>query len=253
MAYKVNRAAILDALHSALEPLSFVDAFWEGGAVAWDRIDEWSDTDLYVVIEDGAADRTFDVVEEALRGLSPIAQTFVMKWPPDSGMAQRFYRLEGASPFLLVDLAVMNRSRPDKDLQPEMHGSVAVRFDKTGATKAEPFDEAAFEKTKQERIERLRAFVEMFHIFVEKELNRAHPIEAVDEYHQLVLKPLLEMLKLKHWPHHHRFGVRYVYDELPDDVIRRYEPLVFVSDVEDLREKSAKALAWFRELAAEMG
>lgn len=248
----VTRDAILAVLRAALEPLPHVVALYEGGAAAWGRLDRWSDVDLYIVAEEGAASETFRTVEGALRTLSPIERTFVARWPKESGIEQAFYRLEGAGPFLLVDLAVLTPAAPDKFLEPEIHGPNVVYFDKTGVTKAPPLDRAAFDAKMRERLARLREHVEMFHAFVEKEMNRGHWIEAIDDYRAYVVGPLMEALRMEHRPLHHAFRTRYVHDEWPPEVVARVQELLFVRDPDDLRRKYADALRWFRETATRL-
>lgn len=249
----LTREAILDALDAALRPLPYVDAFWEGGAAAWGHIDPWSDIDLYAVVEDGKAEDALRAIETALEGLSRIHQVYPVPRSPAQGISQRFYRLEGVSPFLLIDLAVLDRGAPDKFVQPEVHGENAVRFDKTGVTKVPPIDEGAFRAAMRERLGRLRARTEMFHVFVEKEINRGNWIEADSMYRTIVLHALLEILRMKHGPRHYEFGVRYVHTELPPDVVRRFEHLAFVADPSDLGEKYREALTWFRDVSADLG
>jgi hypothetical protein len=67
-----------------------------------------------------------------------------------------------------------------------------------------------------------------------------------------VLGPLLEVLRMKHGPLHHRFRSRYVHYELPRDVVARLQSFFFVSDFEDLRVKYPEALRWFREVAEDL-
>ena len=73
---KLSRDKIVQTLVSVLEPLEYVHAFWEGGAAAFNRIDEWSDIDLYVVVDDDRVDAAFGVVEKTLKSLSPIKQKY---------------------------------------------------------------------------------------------------------------------------------------------------------------------------------
>ena len=49
---RVTREVIVETLACSLEPLNFVYAFWEGGAAAFNRVDEWSDIDLFIVVDD---------------------------------------------------------------------------------------------------------------------------------------------------------------------------------------------------------
>ncbi|HEV8595495.1 MAG TPA: hypothetical protein VGR51_08205 [Thermoplasmata archaeon] len=244
------RTAIIEAVRSAVEPLPFVEALVEGGAAAWGRVDAWSDVDLNVFISGEAFDETFRAIEDALRARSAIQHTFVAHGPSEGGMQQKFYRLENAGPFLLVDLAVMNAATKEKFLEPELHGQNLVYFDKTGVATAPPFDRAAFEGKMRERLARLRDQTEMFHVFVEKEVSRGNFIEAFDNYRAYVAAPLLEVLRMTHGPLHHTFRTRYVHYELPPEAVARFQHLLFVRDADDLRRKYPEALGWFREVAA---
>lgn len=248
----VTRDAILAALRGALEPLPSVLAFYEGGAIAWGRLDAWSDIDLYVVVEDASVDDTLRVVDEALARLARIERRFPVPHPPASGTAQVFYRLEGAGPHLLVDLAVLKRSAPEKYLEPEVHGKNVVYFDKARVTEVPPLDRAAFDARMRERLERLRGRFEVFAPFVEKELHRENWLEALDAYRAIVLASLVEVLRMKHAPLHHGFGMHYVHHELPPEVVERLVHLAFVKDPSELAAKNAEASRWFHDVAADL-
>ena len=244
----VTRDAILAALRSALEPLPRVLAFYQGGAIAWGRLDAWSDIDLYAIVEDDAVEETFRAIDGALAGLARVEQKFTVPHPPGSGIAQAFYRLEGAGPHLLVDLAVVKRSAPDKYLEPEIHGRNVVYFDKAGVTQVPPLDRGAFDAKMRERLDRLRGRFAIFAPFVEKELNRRNWLEALDAYRVIVLDSLVEVLRMTHGPLHHGFRMHYVRYELPPEVVRRLVHLAYVGDEGDLRAKSREASAWFHEV-----
>lgn len=246
-AVPVERTAILGALAAALEPLPFVDAMWEGGAAAFDRLDEWSDLDLYIVAADDRVPETFRAVEEALSRLSPIRQKYEPAWPPESGIAQAFYRLEDASEFLLVDLAVLKRSAPDKFLEPELHGRALFAFNKGDGVKAPPFDANGFAEKLVTRRDRFVERIEIFGPFLTKELNRGNWLGALDAYRRIIVDPLVEVLRMRYHPAHSSFSIRYVYYELPPEVVRRIENLAFVRTPEELAVKARLAAEWFRE------
>src|SRR2546422_10855973 len=98
----LSKDSIIRTLTEALRPFPYVHAFWEAGAAAFNRIDTWSDIDLYIVVDDAAVPQTFRVVEESLEGLSPIRLTPEVSWPPPSGLRLQFYHLQGPSECLLV-------------------------------------------------------------------------------------------------------------------------------------------------------
>lgn len=65
---------ITQALTETLKPLNYVHAFYEAGAIAFDRIDEWSDVDLYLVVDDDRVNQAFQDVEKTLQSLSHQAE-----------------------------------------------------------------------------------------------------------------------------------------------------------------------------------
>lgn len=238
---KLTRGIIIQALVEALEPLDYVQSFWEGGAAAFDRVDEWSDIDLYLVVDDEKVDETLLAVEKALESLSPIKQKYEVPHSEKSGLWQAFYRLEDVSEFLIIDLAVLTLGSPDKFLEPEIHGNAVFYFNKSDEVKPPLLDKAALVKKLQQRLERLQENFDMFNIFVQKEINRGNHLEAMDLYHVVTLATLVEALRIKHNPVHHDFKMRYIHYELPQEVITKLERLYFVKDEKDLQEKYREA------------
>lgn len=243
----VTRDAIVRALASALEPLPWVDAFWEGGSAAFGRADAYSDVDLYAVVADDKVPAAFERIEDALRELSPIRRKYEPAWPPESGTAQAFYRLEDAGEYLLVDLAVFKRSAPEKYLEPELHGHAVFAFNKNHAVAVPSLDCSAFVTKLLERRERLRARVDLFGPFVTKELLRRNLLGAVEAYQRVVLDALVQALWMRYHPAHYAFGMRYATYELPREVVSHLERLCCVTGAEDLEAKHREAIQWFHE------
>jgi len=244
----LTRDIVIQTLADALEPLDYVHAFWEGGAAAFDRIDEWSDIDLYLVVEDNKVDETFLAVEKALKSLSPIKQKYEVSHSSQSGLFQAFYRLKGASQYLIVDLAVLTLNSSDKFLEPETHGNAVFYFNKSNKVKPPPLDKDALIKKLHERLERLQARFDMFNNFVQKEINRGNLLEAIDLYHGLILATLVEALRIRYNPIHHDFKMRYIHYELSSKIIERLKHLYFVKDEIELQEKYREASRWFQEM-----
>jgi predicted nucleotidyltransferase len=236
-------------LAKMLEPLDYTHAFWEGGAAAFGRIDEWSDIDLYVVVDDTRVNDAFQVVEAALASLSPITAKLEVPHPPQTGIFQAFYKLQGASEYHLIDLAIFKLSSPDKFLEPEIHGRAVFFFSKGGRIKPPPFNRAGFARRAEGRLKELCVRFELFENFVQKEINRRNPLEAVHFYHVL-LSMLVEALRMKHHPAHHSFKMRYIHYELPPNTVQRLKPLYFLDGEEDLQRKYKVVKSWFHEVTA---
>ena len=144
--------------------------------------------------------RTIAELESALRELSPIDLRYRLPEPTWHGHSQAFYRLENASPFLLLDFVVMKASAEDKFLQPAIHGRPRVYFDKSGVVSYEPFEAESFAEKLRHRVSELRVLFDMFQILTEKELNRGNAIEAVAFYQSYTIRPLVQALRILHDP-----------------------------------------------------
>ena len=249
---RLTREVVVQKLVDALEPLDYIHAFWEGGAAAFNRIDAWSDVDLYLVVDDDRADETFLAVERTLQSLSPIKQKYGVLQLPWPGVSQAFYRLEKASEYLIIDLAVIKLSSPDKFLEPEIHGNVAFLFNKCDEVKPSKLDKDAMVKRLKERLRKLGARFEMFNSFVQKEINRGNSLEAIELYRVVTLAPIVEALRIEHNAIHHDFKMRYIHYELPAGAIEKLERLYFVKDDEDLQRKYREATEWFHEIISEI-
>ncbi len=246
----VTRDTVIKTLVHALKPLGYVHALYEGGAIAFNRLDEWSDIDLYLVVDDDKVDEAFLVVEKVLKTLSPIKQKLEVKQLPWPGVSQAFYRMEGSTEYLLIDFVVLKLSGPEKFLAPEIHGKAVFYFNKSDKIKVEAFDNDFLNKSLLERLVRLRDRFAMFNIFVQKEINRGNYIEALSLYHSLTLGSIVDALRIKHSPFHHDFKTRYVQYELPKEIIEKLENLYFVRDKKDLEKKYREATEWFKKMVA---
>jgi hypothetical protein len=88
--------------------------------------------------------------------------------------------------------------------------------------------------------------------FVAKELARGNYIEALDIYTRVILGSLVEALRARHDPIRYNFGPRYLRYHLPPEIVTALEDLYFVKDPKDLKEKYARAEAWFRSVLGDI-
>ena len=116
--YAVGRDEVIGALVRALSATDYVHAMWEGGAIAFDRLDAWSDIDVQVLCEDGHVEEVFEIALRAVEDISPVDLSFRLPEPAWHGHSQVFHRLRDASPFLLLDFVVMERGS-EKDRVPK--------------------------------------------------------------------------------------------------------------------------------------
>jgi hypothetical protein len=248
----IGREEIIETLVRALEPLDYVYAIWEGGAIGFGRLDEWSDIDLYVDAQDERIQEVFPVVEQTLESLSPIELKYDVIATPSQGYLQVFYRLRDTTEFLLIDLAVIKHYTEEKFLEPEMHGQAFFYFNKNNAIKCPSLDKQKLVEDSKTRLERIKKRFETFRCFIRKEINRKNYIEALDLYRGLMLDSLVEVLRIKYKPVHHAFKTRYIHYHLPADIVSRLEDLYFVKNQRDLENKYHIAEQWFYQAVSEI-
>lgn len=251
----LTRQEILQALRQRLEPLPYVHAMWEAGAIAFDRVDQWSDIDLQFDVDDDHVEDAFAEVEHALASLSPIEIRFRLPDPTWHGHSQAFYRLANASPFLLIDLSISRHTQTAARqlfLRQEIHGVAVVHFDKSGVATPAPFDAESHRQTLLARLPQMRQNFILFQPLVLKELNRGNAIEAVAFYHSWVVRPLVELLRIIHCPQRHNFHTRYIQHDLPAAIGKRLERFFYVASPDEIRQRQQEGEQWFLELMEQM-
>ncbi|PKO13000.1 MAG: hypothetical protein CVU39_21410 [Chloroflexi bacterium HGW-Chloroflexi-10] len=245
----INRDQILTHLRTAMEPLEPVLAMWEGGAAAFNRVDEWSDIDLQFAVEDDAVDQVIETLFNSLNQIGSIHLRYDIPMPAWHGHWQTFIHLTDTDPFLVLDIVIMRVSNPAKFLEKEIHGYQKIHFDKTGIIKENPeFNRKAHLDIIRKRLETLPVVFNLFQVFIEKEIHRNNPIEALSYYQAMTLRPLMELLRIVFSPQHYNFNTRYIYTELPQEVINRLEPLYFPVGLTDISIKRQQAQEFFDEM-----
>ena len=234
-----DRASILSALESRLKPLPYVIAMWQGGAAAFDRVDQWSDVDVQFGVEDDAVEQTFAEVERALSSLEPHSSTPLTRryrapMPTWHGHDQGVFCIDNTSPFLFVDLVVMKRSADNRFLEREIHGDIVVHFDKEEWLTQPPFDNDAHQKQMLERLHEVHARFRLLQVLIDKEVARGNSIEAHTFYSNCTLRPYVELLRMRYSPTRFGFHTRYIHYELPAEEVARVERFTYVRDMEQL-------------------
>jgi hypothetical protein len=250
--YKIDRKQLLETVANVLEDQEYTQAMWEGGAAGFDRVDEWSDADVHVIVKDGSVEQAYADAEAAILALTEIDYRYRLPEPTWHGHSQCFYRFKDASPFLLLDLVFMQEnSEAERFLQFRTHGKAKVWFDKAGLVVEEPLDEAEMLEKMKAAVEADRMRFDLFWVMIEKEIRRGNAIEAFNFYFSSALRPLHEVLRIIHSPARY-FYTRYPQYDLPLEITDRLTGFYYLRDLEALEDKFAEARAWFAELIAKL-
>ena len=245
------RDLIATRVSAALQPIPGVLAGWEGGSAAFGAVDAYSDIDLTYLVDDNASlESLYAAAEKALESVSPI----VASHRPARG---RYYSLRDGGEFFLVDLIFVRVGDDEDFLDPERHGRIIPLFDKKDWLQPKPRNAAALDIKRDRRFRELQTWFPMSQIFVRKAILRGQHVEALNAYWICTLKPLAELLRMRHCPVRWDFGVRYLEQDLPTDICDRLRELAFVTDDEDLQTKFDISTGWglalLQELASGMG
>lgn len=241
----LERVELLKAIVSTLEPIDFVLALWQGGSEAHGTTDKWSDLDLRILVEDGVQEAVFRSLEAGLQQFASIRSRYRVPEPTWHKHSQCFYQLVETSPFLLIDLTVMQRSTPNRYLGIERHSAAIVCFDKVGEIQDLPFDRTGHLEQMRARQRKLEATFAIDQLFVQKEIYRDHLAAAIANYHKLTIKPLVELLGMLHRPDRYDFGFKYFDRDFPIEVKTRLTDLMCIRDLKDLQVKQQQAADWF--------
>ncbi len=246
MVDQVLRDRISRAVTEALRPLPTVFAGWEGGSAAFGAVDAYSDIDLeYLVADDASFDTLYALAERAIETVSPITASH-------TPLLGRYYKMKDGGDFLLVDLIFFRVGGADHYLEVERHGDKLPLFDKGGWLRRNPLAEGQLALKQDERYRELQTGFPMSQVFVRKAILRGQHVEAVNAFWACTLKPLAELLRMRHCPARWDFGVRYLDRDLPPAVYAQVRDLAFVRDLEDLEDKLARATAWGAALLQEL-
>jgi hypothetical protein len=249
----VTREAIAEACGVTLRAHPSVRAAFLAGSEAFGRQDEYSDIDLNCVAPLPEADAIFAALEAALERLSPIALKLVMPpsamWP---GLTQRFYRLRDTDEFLMIDFCQLTPEQLTTFLETTRHGTPTVLFDHDGLLKPVTLDQAEHNARIAKRLEWLRASFPMFQNLVHKAILRGDLVEAVAMYQGQTMRPLVDLLRMKHNPERFDYGFRYTGYDLPKPVVKKLCDLMWPKDGDDLLRKLGRAGKWFASTLASL-
>jgi len=248
----LGRAKILEAITEALQPLDYVYGMWQCGSAAFKRVDQWSDIDIVIDTHDDRVRDVFPVIDKILEALAPIEISLEYPQAMSPGAYQKVYKLEGTSKFMVIEICALKHSSSEKFLQREIHGEVFVHFDKQNVTENKPIDEEKFYANLKTRLDNIEKLFNIYQFLIEKEVNRNNQIEALAFYQNFTLNPLVEVLRMKYKPYRYSFKTRYVYYDLPKEVVTRLEEFFFITDIRDLSLKHKEAIRWFNNTVAEL-
>ena len=206
--------------------------------------DDHSDLDVEAWC-DGPADATYDALLARARDRFDVDHVWELPpatWPTGR---QCFVHLQRdaadlSRPTRLVDLVVLEL--PQRlTMDTRRHGSPLVLHDPDGLLLLEPDDEDDMTAARSQAVEQTAARRQTAAWLVARALERGDLAEATTLHLRLAIEPLVRLLRIRHCPARHDFGLRYLRTDLPPGVAERVEALL---PGPDLGDRARAAFAW---------
>lgn len=230
------------------DTFAWVRAMWEGGSAATGFLDDYSDLDLVMVVEDDRVEEAFRLFESFLEAEYGITRRFRMPEPCWHGHGQCFYFIEDCPPLYYIDLLVEKLSSNERLLEPDRHGKALVWLDRDGIVTGEGSDPLELSRRRSGFLGMLGATLPLTLVETRKQIARGNAIDAVAQYQRFLSGKLAGLLNLKYRPERFDFGIRYADRDYPDGVNTRLERLLYPSSPDALPALLDEAEEWCREL-----
>jgi hypothetical protein len=225
-----------------------------GGSAVTGGYDDHSDLDVEVLATPGEAVATYRrLLEAALRDFT-VHQVWELPeatWPDGR---QAFLNLTPAPgdlsvPTRIIDLHVSDLADEHRFVDPRRHGEPLVVHDPDGLVELRPDDEEAMARARAEAVAQIVARRPTAEWLVNRAIARGDQPEAVAFHLQLAVTPLVRLLRIRHCPARHDFGLRYLGTDLPPGYAERVTALL---PGPDLAGRAGAAFAWQDDLLAEL-
>src|SRR5436190_525072 len=226
-----------------------------GGSAVTGGYDEHSDLDVEVLATPGRAVATYRRLADAACRDFEVHQLWELPeatWPdgrqafltltPDAGDMSR--------PTRIIDLHVSDLADEHRLVDERRHGVPHVVHDPEGLVELRHDDEEAMARSRAEAAEQIAARRPTAQWLVNRALARGDTVEAVAFHQSYGVGALVRLLRIKHCPARHDFGLRYLRTDLPPGYAERVAALL---EGEDLQARADATFAWQDELLAESG
>lgn len=226
-----------------------------GGSAVTGGYDDHSDLDVEVLVSPGGAVAAYERLREAaLRDFEvygvwelpestyPDGRQLFLTLSPDAGDLSR--------PTRIIDLHVSDLSDEHRLVDERRHGEPYVVHDPEGLVTLRHDDEEAMAAARRQAVEQTAARRQVAQWLVNRAIARDDPAEAAAFHFGYAVTPLVRLLRIKHRPARHDFGLRYLKTDLPAGDAERVAALL---EGAPLQQRADAAFAWQDQLLAELG
>lgn len=247
-----HREMIITALRPLLENMDCVIAAWEGGSKATGFVDEYSDIDLYIIVEDESVESVFESLDALLQDKFGILRKFRLPEPNWHGGSQTFYHLDIEPRYFYLDIAVFKKSNPNKFMERDRHGVADVWFDKQNIYDDTPTPKDIIKKQNKAFYQSIVNSDFITILEVEKAIHRQNYLDAYPFYYSLLARNVIGLLNLKYRPEKFDFGMRYISRTYNKDDLKLIRDALGVTNITQLADNFEKLKLRYQALRIEL-
>lgn len=237
-----DRNIIINVIKDKFINMDEVHAYWLEGSDSLDAVDEYSDIDIWMDVEDGYEDMIFRLAEEEFLKLGNLDFKFSLNHSHPK-IHQNYYHIEGTSEYLIIDFCIQSHSR-DRDEVKFVEGDILefpkVIFDKSGVITIVKNDEQIDKSLIRDIINEIEGKYKQ-HSRVIKYVERKNYPEAFIYYLKYVADPLVQLMRIKHTPKYHYLHFIHISNHIPEDEVKRLEYYYQISSLDDIRTRTTEA------------
>jgi predicted nucleotidyltransferase len=232
-----------------------VRAVFVGGSAVTGGYDVHSDLDVEVLATPGEAVATYRRLLDRALGDFEVHHVWELPEPTWPDGRQAFLNLtpeagDMSRPTRIVDLHVSDLADEHRLVDERRHGEPYVVHDPEGLVELRHDDEEAMERARREAVEQIAARRPTAEWLVNRAIARGDLVEAAAFHFGYGVTPLVRLLRIRHCPARHDFGLRYLGTDLPDGYAERVAALLAG---EPLQARADAAFVWQDELLVELG
>ncbi len=243
-----NRTDLVELIKPCALKIPYIRAAWEGGSAATHRLDEFSDLDLTLVVDEADVEQTFTDFQNFITQHVHIIRSYRVPEPAWHGVSQCFYQIDQVTPYLYIDLAVMKKSHPDKLMEQDRHGQAVVWFDHDHVYDPSPSSQKVIEERVHKMIQSVAQTDFLIELEIEKGIARHEFLDVYPTYYSYISRHLAVMLNVEYRKERVDFGLRYArLDYAPCD-IKLIQDAFAVKDMDELERNYVKIKQRYHEL-----
>lgn len=212
-----------------------INAMWLEGSDSQDTVDQFSDLDIVLDVEDGYELEVFKQIENILSSLSPVDLNYEKEnYHPK--LKTKFFHLKGTPESLFLDITIQSHSRNFKFVKENDSEIPIVIFDRKGIIQFKSLNHEEYNSELLNRLYHLENTINQ-KARAEKYISRNNLIEAIGYYQKFVMAPLIELLRIKYKPINYDYYIVSISKHLPKEMLRKIEELYVVSSLDELNQK----------------